>query len=121
MAIFIDTADLAQIKKWATLPFVKGVTTTPLVLQAANITDRFSRLRAIHELLRADQKLMIQAVGNDAVEILKDAHRIHENFPSAIVKIPTTWEGLSIAAPLQDAKMLLCYTMIFSAADNTLL
>lgn len=120
MVFFIDTADLGLIKKWAPLPFVKGVTTNPLVLQASNVKDRFPHLQQIQSLLRPDQELMIQAIGETPEKLLEDALLIHAAFPRAVVKIPTVWEGLSIAPELRKKKIEICFTVVYYASQGIL-
>ncbi len=120
MTIFVDTANILEAERWLKQPFVKGVTTNPLILNQAKVTNRFEHLQKLSMLLNKEQVLMVQAVGETPDELLEDARTIHEVLPRAVLKIPADRNGFSIAPTLNHDKAEICFTAVFSAAQGIL-
>ncbi|MFH0970887.1 MAG: transaldolase family protein [Candidatus Diapherotrites archaeon] len=120
MTIFVDTANLLEAERWLKKPFVRGITTNPLLLSKLRVKDRFGHLQRLSNLLNKEQILFVQAVGETPDELLEDARTIHEMLPHAIIKIPADRNGFSIAPTLNHDKMELCFTAVFSAAQGIL-
>lgn len=120
MTIFVDTAHFSEAERWVKQPFVKGITTNPLLLAKAKPTNRFEHLQKLSALLNKEQILMVQATGETPDELLEDARTIHEVLPKAIIKIPADRNGFSIAPTLNHDKIELTFTAVFSAAQGIL-
>lgn len=120
MTIFVDTANLSEAERWVKQPFVKGITTNPLLLAQVKPKNRFEHLAKLAKLLNKEQILMVQATGETPDELLEDARTIHEMLPKAILKIPADRNGFSIAPTLNHDKMELTFTAVFSAAQGIL-
>lgn len=120
MTIFVDTANILEAEKWLKQPFVRGVTTNPLLLSQVKADNRFDHVKKLSMLLNKEQVLMVQAVGETPDELLEDARTIHELLPKAIIKIPADRNGFSIAPTLNHDKIELCFTAVFSAAQGIL-
>jgi fructose-6-phosphate aldolase 2 len=120
MTVFVDTANILEAERWLKQPFLKGVTTNPLLLAQMKVKDRFEHLQKLNILLNKEQVLFVQAVGETPDELLEDARTIHEVLPHAIVKIPADTSGFSIAPTLNHDKIELCFTAVFSAAQGIL-
>lgn len=116
--IFIDTADLTLIKKWLGYSFVAGITTNPLILQSAGVTDRFAHLKTINSMLSAHQVLMIQAVGLTVDAMLQDARTIHRLFPSVVIKIPADEIGFTVGSVLMKDNIDVLFTAVYSATQG---
>lgn len=120
MTVFVDTANILEAERWLKQPFLKGVTTNPLLLAQLKVKDRFEHLQKLNFLLNKEQVLMVQAIGETPDELLEDARTIHEVLPNAIVSIPADRNGFSIAPTLNHDKIELCFTAVFSAAQGIL-
>ena len=118
MTIYVDTANILEAERWLKQPFVKGITTNPLLLAQIKTKDRFEHLKKLNMLLNKEQILMVQAVGETPDELLEDARTIHEILPQAVIKIPADKNGFSIAPTLNHDEIELCFTAIFSAAQG---
>ncbi len=120
MTIFVDTASIADAEKWLKQPFVKGVTTNPILLSKVKTQNRMEHVKKLAGLLNKEQVIMVQAVGETPDEMLEDAYTIHEVLPKAIIKIPADRNGFSIAPTLNHDKIELTFTAVFSAAQGIL-
>ncbi len=70
MTIFVDTANISDAEKWVKQPFVKGITTNPLLMVSIKPSNRFTHLQKLAKLLNKEQVIMVQAVGETPCEVL---------------------------------------------------
>jgi len=93
MKIFLDTADLEEIRRAADAGLIDGVTTNPsLVAKIAGERDPKEIYREICEAVPGPVSLEVVALDRDTmVEEGKRLAAIHEN---AVVKVPLTENGL---------------------------
>ena len=111
MKLFIDTANVDEIREANALGIIDGVTTNPTLI-AREGRDFVSVIKEICAIV--DGPVSAEAVSMKADEIVKEAKdlaRIHKNI---VVKIPITAEGLKAAKILsrQDVKtnLTLCFS-----------
>ncbi len=96
MKIFIDTADISQISKYAKLGFIDGVTTNPALLakEGRNFLD------VVNEIIEiVDGPISGEVVSLDVEGMVKEARalaKIHENIVVKIPSIPSGFEALKI-------------------------
>ena len=91
MKLFIDTADVAQIKEACSWGIVDGVTTNPTHI--AKTGRRPSEVyREICELV--DGPISLETIGLKAEEILAEGRELAKIHRNAVVKIVNTKEGL---------------------------
>ena len=100
--IFADTADLAGMRALADHPRVAGFTTNPTLMRKAGVTDY--RAFAKEALaIAGGRPISFEIVGDDAVEISRQAREIAGWGDAAYVKIPiTTTRGYSNCALVRD-------------------
>ncbi len=112
MKIFLDTANLAQIKQWIPTGLVDGVTTNPSLLskEGANPKDV---LLEICDLVSGPVSIEVVEKTPDAV--YKQAHEIAKLAQNVVVKIPFTQEYLPTINKLTEEGIPLNITLIFSA------
>ncbi|MCI0516117.1 fructose-6-phosphate aldolase [candidate division KSB1 bacterium] len=117
MKIFIDTANIQEIKEAAQLGLVDGVTTNPTLI--AREPGKFEAiLKQICEIV--DGPISAETVSLDAEGIVKEGrvlHQIHENI---VVKIPITKEGLKAVKILESEGIQCNVTLIFSSMQALL-
>ena len=72
MELFLDSADLTEIKKAFELGFLDGLTTTPTFMHKHGITNIDE---TIIELSKIVPTLHIEALGSKADDIISEVHR----------------------------------------------
>lgn len=117
MKIFIDTANVEEIREANALGIVDGVTTNPSLI-AKEGRDFRQVVREICSIV--DGPISAEAVSPDAEGMLAEAEelsRIHENI---VVKIPMTAEGLKAVKVLSGKGIKTNVTLVFSSAQALL-
>lgn len=119
MKIFLDTADLNEIRRAADAGLIDGITTNPsLVAQVAQdgaVTDMY---REICEAVDGPVSLEVVAVDRDAmIEEGRKLAAIHEN---AVVKVPLTEDGLKACRALRNEDIPVNVTLCFSVSQALL-
>jgi len=117
MRIFIDTADVGQIREAASMGIVDGVTTNPSLV--AKTGRRFEEvIREICEIV--DGPISAEAVSSDVDGMVKEAHDLSGLHPNVVVKIPTTAEGLRAVRRCAQKGIKTNVTLCFSAPQALL-
>ncbi len=117
MKIFIDSANLDEIKKASTMGLVDGVTTNPSLVakQGVNFEDL---LRKIVEIV--DGPISAEVVATDTDGMLREGRvlaKIHRNI---VVKVPLTPEGLAATKTFTSEGIKTNVTLCFSAVQAML-
>lgn len=114
--LYLDSADLGELRACLPHPVVHGVTTNPTLLRRAGISraDLPALLHACLALGARQVQAQVQAV--DAPGMLDDAHRLLAAFEPGqlVVKIPATREGLRAGAQLAAARHPVTYTAVYA-------
>ena len=119
MKIFLDTADLAEIRRATDAGLIDGITTNPsLVSKVAGDRDIRELYLEICEAVDGPVSLEVIAIDRETMvaEGLKLA-TIHEN---AIVKVPLTEDGLKACRDLVKAGHKVNVTLCFSVSQALL-
>jgi transaldolase len=117
MKIFLDTANLIEIREGAALGVVDGVTTNPTLL-AKEGGDPERNLVEICKLI--DGPISAEVIATDAEGMVRDGRHwasLHENI---VVKCPCTWEGLKATKTLAADGHRVNMTLIFSPSQALL-
>jgi len=112
MKIFIDTANLDQIKEINSWGILDGVTTNP-TLVAKEGCDFETRVRDICQVV--DGPISAEAVSMEAEGMIKEARQLSKIHKNIIVKIPMTSEGLKAVKVLSKEGIKTNVTLVFSA------
>lgn len=111
MKIFIDSANLNEIREAHSWGAVNGVTTNPTLIAKEN---RDFRELVLGICAIIDGPISIEVVSSKAEEIVPEAEelaRIHRNI---VVKIPVTKEGLKATKILATKGVKVNMTLVFS-------
>jgi len=117
MKIFIDTADLDEIRELASWGVIDGVTTNPTLV--AKSGRSFNEI--IDEIFKiVDGPISLEAVSEKAEDMVKEAKslvsKVNEKYRKNVtIKIPMTAEGLKAVKKLSSEKIKTNVTLIFSA------
>jgi len=111
MKIFIDTANLEQIKEVNSWGVLDGVTTNP-TLVAKEGCDFKKRIEDICNVV--DGPISAEAVSLDADGMVREARELSKMHRNIIVKIPMTDEGLKAVKTLSKEGIRTNVTLVFS-------
>ncbi len=117
MKLFLDTANLAQIKKLNQMGLVDGVTTNPSLV-AKEAGDFEEIVRAICKEVRGD--VSAEVVGTSYEEMVGEGKRLASLAPNVVVKMPITPEGLKATRTVTLEGIRVNMTLIFSANQGLL-
>ena len=79
MEFLLDTANLAEIKKYVAIAPIAGVTSNPTIVKKEGQIDFFNHMKAIRDIIGLDKTLHVQVVAQDVAGIVADAHAILAN------------------------------------------
>ena len=117
MKLFIDTADLQEIKEIASWGILDGVTTNPTLLAKSGRSLQ-EVIDDIFELV--DGPISLEVISEKANDMVKEAKSIISKIPqnyrkNVAIKIPMTSEGLQAVRTLSKEGIQTNVTLIFSA------
>lgn len=111
MKIFIDTADIAEIREAASLGLLDGVTTNPTLVATTGRPMR-DVLAEICDLVDGPVSGEVLSTTHD--EMLEEAHELAAIAPNIVVKIPLIAEGLRVVKELTAEGIRTNVTLCFS-------
>ena len=91
MKIFIDSADIKEIKEANSMGILDGVTTNPTLISK---TGRDFKGVAKEILQEVKGPVSLETVSLSAQGMIDEGHRLADFGPNVVVKIPATTEGL---------------------------
>jgi transaldolase len=109
--IFLDTANIEEVRLAAQLGVIDGVTTNPTLIAREN-KDFKETVKIICDIV--DGPVSAEVIAEDAPSMVEEAQelcKIHEN---VVIKIPITTEGLKAAYELSQMEIPVNMTLVFS-------
>ncbi len=117
MKIFIDTANLNEIRKAKALGLVDGVTTNPTLISKEG-EETETLIRKISKEVRGP--INVEVTGTTAPEIVKEARVMATWGDEIVIKIPITQEGLKAVKSLSSEGIRTNVTLLFSSSQAIL-
>ncbi len=114
MKLFIDTANVEDIRKANDMGVICGVTTNPSLI-AKEGRDFNEVIKEITSIVDGPISGEVKATTTDAEGMIKEGREIAAIHPNMIVKIPMTVEGLKAVKVLAAEGIKTNVTLIFSA------
>ena len=115
MKLFLDTANIDEIREGAELGIVTGVTTNPSLAAKEGIGGREGYRAAVQEISDIiDGPISVEVVSVDAEGMIAEGRDIAEWIPNPWVKIPSTAEGLKAISTLARDGIKINQTLCFS-------
>jgi transaldolase len=117
MKIFVDTAELNEIKELASWGIIDGVTTNPTLVARTGLS--FNEI--VEEIFKlVDGPISLEVVSENADDMVKEAKglvkKVSEKYRKNVaIKVPMTPEGLKAVSKLSKEKIKTNVTLIFSA------
>ena len=112
MRIFLDTANIDEIKRGARLGIVSGVTTNPTLVSKEGLNDYKAVVKEICSIIPGPVSAEVVVEGTQAM--LEQAREIATWAPNVIIKIPSTIDGLEVISALARDNIKVNMTLCFS-------
>lgn len=112
MKLFIDTANIEEIRKASDLGVICGVTTNPSLIakEGRNFVEVVQQICQI-----VDGPISAEVISLEAPQMVKEAEELAKIHRNVVIKIPMTTEGLKATKILSQKGIKTNVTLIFSA------
>ena len=117
MRIFLDTANINELREAVSWGAIDGVTTNPSLV-AKEQKDFFSLLKEICELV--DGPVSMETISRDAQGMVNEGRTFVKLHKNIVVKCPLAKEGLKATRQLAQDKIRVNVTLCFSATQALL-
>jgi transaldolase len=115
--IFLDTANLDELKRAAEWGIVDGVTTNPSLIakEGRPIEEQIARICDI-----VDGDISAEVVATKAAEMIPEGLRLSKIHKNVVVKLPLTRDGIKACSTLSKQGIRINITLVFSAGQALL-
>jgi transaldolase len=113
MKIFLDTANLDEIREAASLGVLDGVTTNPSLMAKEDGSDYDAVLQEICDIVQGP--VSAEVVADDADEMIRQGRAFAKLSEHIVVKIPLTAVGMKAVKVLSSEDIKTNVTLCFSA------
>lgn len=117
MKLFLDTANVDDIRRVNDMGVICGVTTNPSLV-AKEGRDFNEVIKEITQIV--DGAISGEVISEDSGNMIKEGREISKIHPNMVVKIPMTEEGLKATKVLSKEGIKTNLTLIFSATQALL-
>ena len=114
MELYLDSANMKEIEEAFKLGFLDGLTTTPTFMQREGITDIDGTIVKLSKIVPV---LQIEALGNTAEEVMKEARRqlnLGLDPTKTVFKIPVSLEGVRACKLLRNDGLLVNVHLVYT-------
>mgnify|MGYP000112023104 CR=1 FL=1 len=112
MQLFLDTANVDEVKEAAALGVISGVTTNPSLI-AKEGRDFRQVVREITAIV--DGPVSAEVISTEADAMVAEAEELAKIHPNVVIKIPMLPEGLKAISRLEPQGIRTNVTLVFSA------
>ncbi|MSQ36026.1 MAG: fructose-6-phosphate aldolase [Dehalococcoidia bacterium] len=112
MRLFLDTANIDEIRRAAAMGVISGVTTNPTLVAREGVDYR-TRVLEICEVV--DGPISAECISTGTDDIVAEGRRVAAWHPNVVVKVPLTEPGLAAIRRLSAEGIRINTTLIFSA------
>ena len=117
MKIFIDTAEIEEIKLLNSYGLIDGVTTNPTLI-AKSGRNFFEVAKEICDLI--DGPVSLEVIANDFQGMIDEGNKLAEIGKNVVIKLPMTLEGLRACRYFSNKNIAVNLTLCFSASQAIL-
>ena len=111
MKIFIDTANLDEIRKAESYGVIAGVTTNPSLVAKEN--GDFEKI--ITEITKiVDGPISAEVLSLEAEKMIEEGKKLAKIHKNVVIKLPTTFEGLKACKRFKELRIKTNLTLIFT-------
>ena len=114
MELYLDSANLKEIEEGFKLGFLDGLTTTPTFMQREGITDIDGTIVKLSKMVPV---LQIEALGNTAEDVVKEARRqlgLGLDPKRTVFKIPVSLEGVRACKLLRNEGLMVNVHLVYT-------
>lgn len=112
MEIFIDTANIEEIKKYARIGIIDGVTTNPALVAKEGQDFR----EVVTEICNiVDGPVSAEVISLDAQGMIKEARLVSKLHKNIVVKIPATIAGFEALNVISQEGIKTNFTIVYTA------
>src|SRR5260370_22414317 len=117
MKIFLDTANLDELKKGAAWGIVDGVNTNPTLIarEGRPIEEQIAKICEI-----VDGDVSAEVVATTADEMIREGRNLAKIHKNVVVKVPLTRDGIKACSTLSKEGIRLNVTLCFTPAQALL-
>lgn len=117
MKIFIDTADVKEIKRLNSIGIIDGITTNPSLIakEGRNFEQVVKEITSI-----VNGPISAEAISLDAEGMITEARKLSKIHKNIVVKIPMTSEGIKAVKVLEKEGIKCNVTLVFSVTQALL-
>lgn len=119
MKIFLDTADINDVRERWDTGLISGVTTNPTLVRKAGV-DYNQLITQLASEFPEMESISAEVRGETRDDMLRDAEQYRVISESVTIKLPLTKEGLKACKYLSDNDVKTNVTLCFSAAQAVL-
>ncbi len=112
MRIFLDTANIDEIRQAAKLGVISGVTTNPSLVSKEATADYEKVVKTICSIIPGS--VSAEVLAEDAESMIKEARIKASWAPNVTIKIPATADGLEATSVLARDNIKVNFTLCFS-------
>lgn len=114
MELYIDDANISEIRRLIDLYPIDGVTTNPSIL-AKTGENPVTVLKEIRSILGPEKYIFAQTIPMDAEGMIRDAHALVDLLGErTVVKLPSIPEGFKAIRTLSAEGLLTCGTVVYT-------
>lgn len=113
MRIFLDTANIDDIREAARWGILSGVTTNPTLIMKSSGKNHEAVIREIAEIV--DGPISAETVSLDTEGMVAEGRRFASWHPNVVVKVPSTPNGWAAVKQLKQENIRTNVTLCFSA------
>lgn len=112
MKLFIDTANVDEIRKASEWGVLAGATTNPSLIakEGRELTEVIKEITAI-----VDGPISAEVIGLEAAQMVKEGEYLASLSENIVIKVPMTEEGLKAVSILSKKGIKTNVTLVFSA------
>jgi len=115
MRIFLDTANIDQIRQAAKLGIISGVTTNPTLVSKESTADYETVVKTICSIITGpDTSVSTEVLAEDTESMIKEAKIKASWAPNVTIKIPATAAGIEAISTLSKENVEINMTLCFS-------
>ena len=112
MRIFLDTANIDEIRQAAKLGVISGVTTNPSLVAKEKRADMKAVIREISSVV--DGPISAEVLSLEPQAMIREAREVSSWSPNVVVKIPVSASGLEAVSVLSKEGIRTNLTLCFS-------
>lgn len=117
MKFFLDTANIDEIKKFASWGVISGVTTNPTLIAKEGVNFE-KRIKEITKVV--DGPISVEVISNNLDGMIKEGRKYATWHRNIHVKVPCTPDGLKTIKTFKKEKIKTNATLVFSAGQAML-